>query len=258
MKGELTTQNYKSYTQDDQKTWATLFERQVDNLKRDDKVVKEFWEGVNKLKIKRGEIPNFENVNKLLKPLSNFEIIGVTGLIDDNIFFQLIKNRKFPVTTWIRKPHQIDYIEEPDMFHDLFGHVPFLVHKSYSDMLVELAEAALISFQRNDKNFQNTFVRFYWYSVEFGLLLNKENKHQIYGAGILSSFSETNRIFEPETIKKEFSYGLLTEEFDKHTLQNFYALLTNQNNGISFISAIEKLRELVVYINDEQFKTDQK
>jgi len=252
MKGQLTFQNYKSYTKEDQKTWGALFERQVDNLKKDNKVVEEFWEGVNKLKIKRGEIPNFENVNKILKPLNNFEIMGVTGLLDDQIFFQLIKNRKFPVTTWIRKPHQIDYIEEPDMFHDLLGHVPFLAHKSYTDLLVELADAALLSFQRNDKVFQDAFVRFYWYSVEFGLLLNKEGKHQIYGAGILSSFSETNKVFEAESVKKDFSYDILKEDFDKQHLQNFYAVLCGQDGGIGFASGIERLREWVVYVNDQQ------
>lgn len=252
MKGQLTLQNYKSYTKEDQQTWSTLFERQVDNLKKDDKVVKEFWEGISKLKINKSEIPDFQEVNKILKPLSNFEIMGVTGLIDDQIFFQLIKNRKFPVTTWIRKPEQIDYIEEPDMFHDLFGHVPFLIHKSYCDLLTEISDAALISYKHNNKWFQDAFVRFYWYSIEFGIILNKENKRQIYGAGILSSFSETNKVFEPETIVKPFSYEILKNEFDKHTLQKFYALLMNEDGGFSFFKGIERLREWVFYVNDQQ------
>lgn len=253
MKGQLTIQNYKSYTKDDQKTWSTLFERQVENLKQNNKVVEEFWEGLTKLKIKKGEIPNFENINKFLKPITGFEIVAVTGLLDDNIFFQLIKNKKFPVTTWIRKSEQIDYIEEPDMFHDLFGHVPFLVNKSYTTLLIELAEYALPAFQRNDKLFKDVFIRIYWYSIEFGILLNKENQYQIYGAGILSSFSETNKVFDTNTPKRQFLPDLLKEEIDKEHLQNFYAAISNQLEGISFSGAIEKLKELIQYENDQQY-----
>lgn len=240
MKGELTTQNYKSYTKEDQKTWSLLFERQVNNLKDGDKVVKVFWEGISKLKIKKGEIPNFQDLNKLLKPLSNFEIVAVTGLLDDQIFFQLIKNRKFPVTTWIRKPEQVDYIEQPDMFHDLFGHVPFLVDRSYGDFLVKLADLAIPYFQGTDKEMQYAFSRAYWYSVEFGVLYNREVDHnQIYGAGIISSFSETNKVFHPDTKFKSFTHELLYEKFEKDHLQDFYALINNEYNNCNLYTALE-------------------
>jgi phenylalanine-4-hydroxylase len=227
MKGELTIQNYKSYSKGDHETWSKLFERQVNHLKIDNKVVDEFWEGISKLKIKKGEIPNFENVNKLLKPINNFEIIAVTGIIDDGIFFQLLKNRKFPVTTWIRKPEEIDYIEQPDIFHDLFGHVPFLVNKTYSDLLVKLAEHAVAAFQSNDKELQYQYSRFYWYTIEFGLLLN-ENRYQIYGAGIISSYSESNKALANDSLKKNFDNDLLSIKFEKDHLQDFYAVVEGQ------------------------------
>ncbi len=234
MKGELTLQNYKSYTKEDQKTWSLLFERQVDNLKKDDKVVKVFWEGISKLKIKKGEIPNFQELNKLLKPITNFEIVAVTGLLDDHIFFQLIKNRKFPVTTWIRKPDQLDYIEEPDMFHDLFGHVPFLVDRQYTDFLIKLADLAIPFFQGSDKDMQHSFSRAYWYSIEFGVLYNSElQRNQIYGAGIISSFSETNKVFAEGTTFKPFTDELLHEQFEKDHLQDFYALVSNENCNLN-------------------------
>jgi phenylalanine-4-hydroxylase len=228
-KGQLTIQNYKSYTKEDHKTWSTLFERQVENLKKDDKVVKIFWEGISKLKIKKGEIPDFQDLNKILKSLSNFEIVAVTGILDDNIFFQLIKNRKFPVTTWIRKQDQLDYIEQPDIFHDLFGHVPFLVDRQYCDFLVELAELATPYFQGTNKEMQYAFSRAYWYSIEFGVLQNKDlNRKQIYGAGIISSFSETNKVFEEGTLFRKLEPVLLSERFEKNHLQNFYGLADNE------------------------------
>jgi len=248
MKGQLTLQNYKSYTKEDQKTWSILFERQVDNLKKDDRVVDIFWEGLSKLKIKKGEIPDFQDINKLLKPLSNFEIVAVTGLLDDNIFFQLIKNRKFPVTTWIRKQEQLDYIEEPDLFHDLFGHVPFLADRSYCEFLVKLAELAIPYFQGTDKTMQYGFSRAYWYSIEFGVLYNQElNKKQIYGAGIISSFTETNKVFEEGTRFKELFLELLwKEKFEKDHLQDFYAIVARDSAGVCNIHfALERAMECV-------------
>lgn len=224
MKGELTTQNYKIYTKEDQNTWRTLFERQVDNLKQDAKVVPEFWEGINKLKIKKGEISNFEKLNKLLKPISNFEIVAVTGLLDDHIFFQLIRNRKFPVTTWIRKPDQLDYIEQPDMFHDLFGHVPFLVNKTYTNFLVELGERSIPYYLNGDKEAQYKCSRLYWYTVEFGLLQKEDQNYQIYGSGIISSLSETNKALGVSN-KKPFNASLLDTKFEKDHLQDFYAVI---------------------------------
>ena len=234
MKGQLTQQNYNTYTKEDQQTWSLLFERQVENLKKDDKVVKEFWDGLKNLKIKKGEIPNFKEVNKILSKLSNFEIVAVTGLLDDKIFFQLIKNRKFPVTTWIRKPDQIDYIEEPDMFHDLFGHVPFLVDKTYTDFLVKLADLAIPYFNGTDKSMQYGFSRAYWYSVEFGLLYNQNiQRKQIYGAGIISSFAETNKVFEENSKTKEMHLHLLwKEKFEKDHLQDFYAIVNRDHAGV--------------------------
>jgi phenylalanine-4-hydroxylase len=246
MKGELTIQNYKLYTSEDQKTWSTLFERQVANLKDGDKVVDEFWEGLSKLKIKKGEIPDFQKVNKLLKPLSNFELVAVTGLIDDKIFFELIRNRKFPVTTWIRKPHELDYIEQPDMFHDLFGHVPFLTTPYYCNFLVDLSKLAIPFFNSNNKEMQYAFSRIYWYSIEFGVLFNNElNKNQIYGSGIISSYSETNKIFKDNTQFKDLSVDLLSEKFEKNHLQDFYALVKSEKR-VNLLFALDRAWEAIL------------
>lgn len=244
MKGELTIQNYKAYTKEDHDTWKTLYERQVNNLKKDDKVVSAFWEGISKLKIKKGEIPNFEKLNKLLKQITNFEIVAVTGLLEDHIFFQLIKNRKFPVTTWIRKPSQLDYIEEPDMFHDLFGHVPFLVNKTYTDFLVELADRATPIFLGNDKEAQYRCSRLYWYTVEFGLLQKEDQSYQIYGSGIISSYGETNRAIG-DSNKRPFNAELLSTRFEKDHFQDFYAVIGGSFER-SLLKALDELNFNVV------------
>lgn len=128
-RGELTIQNYKAYTKEDQKTWSSLFEEQVSGFSlSNENLNKDFNEALSLLKIKKGEIPNFENLNKLMKPLTGFEVIAVTGDLDDNILFQLIRNRKFPVTVAL-----------PHIFNDVFGKVPFLINKFYGDELVAIA-----------------------------------------------------------------------------------------------------------------------
>lgn len=239
MKGELTLQNYDSYDKEDFKTWETLYVKQCENLKKDDKVVKEFWTGLNKLKIKKSEIPDFDKINKILKKENNFEIVGVTGIVDDGIFFNILKNRKFPVTTWIRKPSEIDYIEQPDMFHDLFGHVPFLINPTYTNFLMKLADVACEVFTTKDKELQHKFSRIYWYTIEFGLILNKENRHQIYGAGIISSYAESIKALSHESVKRDFSKELLLERFEKDHLQDFYAVIPkNLESGLEIAKEV--------------------
>lgn len=129
MKGQLTIQNFKSYTKEDQKIWSTLFEQNVERLKKNDgKLVKDFIEALAILKIKKGEIPNLENLNKLMKPLTGFELIAITDELEDNIHFQLLKNRKFPVR-----------ITLPHIFDDVFGKVPFLIGRFYGDEILAIA-----------------------------------------------------------------------------------------------------------------------
>lgn len=126
--GQLTIQNYKAYSKEDQKTWSSLFEEQIGSLDLEEKGVKTYLERLAKLKLKKGEIPNIENLNKILKPLSGFELVSVTGELEPNIKFQILKNRKFAVT-----------ITLPAMFDEVVGRVPFLLNKAYGDELVSIA-----------------------------------------------------------------------------------------------------------------------
>lgn len=126
--GQLTIQNYKGYSKEDQKIWSSLFEEQIGGLDSEEKGIKTYLERLAKLKLKKGEIPNIENLNKILKPLSGFELVSVTGELEPNILFQILKNRKFPVTVAL-----------PLYFHEVAGRVPFLLNKAYGDELVSIA-----------------------------------------------------------------------------------------------------------------------
>jgi phenylalanine-4-hydroxylase len=181
-----TTQQYQEYTAVDHHTWTILFERQLDAVKKS--AYTGFVEGLRALDFNRTVIPIFDHVNIHLRQLTGWEIYAVPGLIDNDYFFSQLYDRRFGATTWMRKPEQIDYLEEPDLFHDVFGHVPLLTNPSICEYLHSLARIA-----RNhpgNEDVIEALARLYWYTIEFGLI-REANNLRIYGAGILSSIGET-------------------------------------------------------------------
>ena len=180
-------QIYSNYTNEDQEVWQILFDRQLEKLP--EKASSEFLKGMNRISFNRDAIPNFDDTNKILNDLTGWSIYAVPGIVDDKVFFELLSQRKFPATTWIRKKSQLDYLEEPDMFHDVFAHVPLLTNKSFCEFLESLSKIALN--HTDDPVAIHLLSRIYWYTVEFGLI-DEEGKRRIYGAGILSSSGETD------------------------------------------------------------------
>jgi len=234
----ITTQDYDAYTKEDHLVWSALFSKLYIYFMYKDATVTEFYEGLLKLKIGNGNIPKFNDINKILAEETGFKIVPVKGIVDDDVFFTMIKNRRFPVTTWLRKKEQLDYIEQPDMFHDLFGHVPFLVNKSYCNFLVRLGTHAEAIFNSNDKERQYKMSRLYWYTIEFGLLRDERNTMLIYGSGIISSFGETNKVYELMNSKfsddeiREFNIDVLYKKFVKSEFQEFYAYINGTLNSL--------------------------
>ena len=148
--------------------------------------VKQFLDSIETLDV-AGGIPDFARVNRILGRLSGFQIVAVPGLIPDDRFFDHLANRRFPVTWWIRDESELDYLEEPDVFHDFFGHVPLLAHPVFADYMVEYGKAGPRAMAMNA---MPLLARLYWYSIEFGLIRTAEGL-RAYGAGILSSNGET-------------------------------------------------------------------
>ena len=180
------TQQYEAYTPEDAEVWQTLFERQMTQLPG--MATRSYLEGIHKIQFSAYEIPDFRKVNPLLKATTGWQIEVVSGLIPNKDFFELMSNRFFPASTWFRKREQLDYLEEPDMFHDVFGHVPLLTNQSFVDFLQELSRIALLHIE--NEIIIEKIARLYWYTVEFGLI-REENQLKIYGAGILSSPGES-------------------------------------------------------------------
>ena len=213
------TQQYSSYTEENHNVWAILFQRQIENLP--DKAIPEFFEGLQLVNFKPDRIPDFEEVNQRLKPLTGFEVVPAPGIVDDALFFELIANKKFPATVWIRSMAQLDYLEEPDMFHDVFGHVPLLTIPVYCEFLASLSALALQHIDRPD--IVDKLTRIYWYTIEFGLFRKAGEKARIYGAGILSSVGESKLSVSDESIKHGYNVDhILDTAYIKETFQSQY------------------------------------
>ncbi len=176
-------QDYARYTAADHDTYRRLYERQAALLPG--LACNEFIAALPSLGIK-DRIPRFEEINERLHRVTGWEILGVPGLIPEVPFFTLLANRKFPVTDWIRKPEEFDYIVEPDIFHDLFGHVPMLFNPVFADYVQRYGQGGL---KAHALGACELLSRLYWYTIEFGLIRQPDGL-RAYGAGILSSSGE--------------------------------------------------------------------
>lgn len=178
-------QGWSAYTADEHAVWDLLYQRQRKLLgdRADDAVLK----GHETLNLGRGGIPNFKEMNKELKKLTGFEVVAVPGLVPDEVFFNHLANRRFPAGQFIRRRDQLDYLQEPDIFHDVFGHVPLLTNPVFADYMEAYGKGGMraIRFGR-----LKNLAALYWYTVEFGLIETPQGV-RIYGAGISSSKDES-------------------------------------------------------------------
>jgi phenylalanine-4-hydroxylase len=180
-------QPWSSYSRSDHETWATLFDRQKQLLVG--RACDEFLENQQRFGMTPDAIPKFEDLNRVLADTTGWQIIGVEGLLPELTFFDHLANRRFPVTWWIRKPEQIDYIAEPDLFHDLFGHVPLLLNPVFADYMQAYGRGGVKAHGLGAEALVN-LTRLYWYTVEFGLIKQADGL-RIYGSGIVSSKGES-------------------------------------------------------------------
>lgn len=209
------TQDYSKYTNEDRRVWRTLFQRQQKNLPG--KAHPEYLNCLNRLDgvLNPDNIVNFDELNEHLKAENGWSVVVVPGLIPVDDFFKLLSEKKFCSSTWLRSMDQLDYLEEPDMFHDIFGHIPLLMNSNYARFVEEFGKLG-VEFG-HDKTVEKQLQRLYWFTVEFGLIKMDEAK-KIYGAGIISSAGETNHIFEddievqPYNIEKVLNNDFVTSE----------------------------------------------
>lgn len=182
---QVIDQDWEGYSAGDHAIWRTLFERQSRLLVG--RACPEYLDGLDKLGVCADGIPDFRRLNEVLGRLTGWQIVAVPGLISEAAFFAHMAERRFVATRWIRAPEQMDYLQEPDIFHDVFGHVPLLTNPAFADYLQAYGRGGLKALRLGALDM---LARLYWYTVEFGLLRTDQGL-RIYGSGIVSSKGES-------------------------------------------------------------------
>lgn len=178
-------QGWRRYTAAEHATWVTLYERQAAILPG--RACDAFLRGLDALDLHGRGIPDFEALSERLRTLTGWTVVAVPGLVPDAVFFDHLANRRFPAGNFIRRPDQLDYLQEPDVFHDVFGHVPMLTDPTFADYMQAYGQGGLRALELGRLH---NLARLYWYTVEFGLLQTPAGL-RIYGAGIVSSRAES-------------------------------------------------------------------
>lgn len=178
-------QNWEHFSADEHRMWDKLFARQSGMLPG--RAADAFLRGLDVLKLSKPGIPDYRELNARLNAATGWEVVAVPGLVPDDVFFDHLANRRFPAGNFIRNPEQLDYLQEPDVFHDVFGHVPMLADPVFADYMVAYGKGGLRSLGFNALDH---LARLYWYTVEFGLIEQSDGL-RIYGAGIVSSYAES-------------------------------------------------------------------
>ena len=189
-------QNWDSFTKDDHEVWDLLFARQVDLL--GSRVVSAFLDGIDLLKLSHPGVPDVEGLNSILEPRTGWRTVAVPGLVPDDIFFAMLSERVFPVGNFIRTREQLDYLEAPDCFHDMFGHIPMLAHHEYAEMARHIGDLGTAAIAAGEGH---RVARIYWHSVEFGLA-KEHGELKILGAGLASSFGESHSSLESGEVER--------------------------------------------------------
>ena len=184
---DVVEQPWSEYSAVDHDVWKRLYERQRQLLKG--RACREFLEAQDLMGMGEDQIPKFSDLNTILKNTTGWELVAVEGLLPELTFFDHLANRRFPVTWWIRKPEELDYLAEPDLFHDLFGHVPLLMNPIFADYMAAYGRGGVKAHGIGPEALAQ-LTRLYWYTVEFGLM-NTDEGLRIYGAGIVSSKGES-------------------------------------------------------------------
>jgi phenylalanine-4-hydroxylase len=243
-------QNYAAYTEIHQDTWRRLYARQRELLPG--RACSAYLSALSLLETLRYDaaIPRFDQVNEKLYAATRWRLVPVPGLLPDEVFFSHLAQRRFPTTVWIREPEEFDYIVEPDLFHDFFGHVPMIFSAPIADYLQAYGEGGLKAARLGGLKY---LARLYWYTIEFGLV--REDGHpRAYGAGILSSPAELRHSVEaPASHRIEFDLirvmqtRYLIDDFQKtyFVIDSFGQLFRETAPDFSLLyRALERLPEL--------------
>ncbi|MBX3561478.1 MAG: phenylalanine 4-monooxygenase [Sphingomonas sp.] len=233
-------QDWTRFTAVEHRVWDLLFARQQACL--EGRAARQFFRGLDLLRLSKPGIPDFDELNERLFARTGWAVVSVPGLIPDRVFFDHLSKRRFPAGNFIRAATSLDYLEEPDVFHDVFGHVPILADPAAADFIQQLG---LLGLAADAKGELERLARLYWYTIEFGLTL-EDGARRIYGAGILSSFGESVHALEsaaprrrPFDIARVMRTRYRTDSFQPlyFVIDGFEALLKTVEQGLDPVYA---------------------
>jgi len=234
-----TEQIYENYSTEDFRVWKILFERQSKLL--ENAVCSEYKKAIDVIGFTSATIPDFKRIAEVLKPITGWSLATVPNISEQKEFFEFLSQRKFTATCWLRSMDELDYLEEPDMFHDVFGHVPLLSNKQYTDFFIAISDIAL-EYIDNPKAIE-LLGRLYWFTIEFGLI-REEGSLKIYGAGIISSKGETLHCMSDLPEKVEFDVKkIFATDFRTDILQPIYFVIDSFEQLYDSIPEIRRILE---------------
>ena len=236
-------QRWELFGAEEHRVWDTLFARQRRKLAG--RAVAAFESGLDTLRLSSSGIPDFDDLNERLFARSGWTVVAVPGLLPDDIFFAHLAHRRFPAGNFIRPASSLDYLEEPDVFHDVFGHVPLLAEPWFADFMQRLGEEGLKAVAAGRAA---VFSRLYWFTVEFGLA-REEGLLKVYGAGLASSFGEAAYALDsgrPERLRFDLAAVLRTPYRSDLFQPRYFVVDTMEElkSGIDFARLEERLASL--------------
>ena len=235
----LTEQIYSNYTTEDFAVWKTLYNRQMEILQPS--VSSSYLDALHKVNFRANHIPDFREVDGILNPATGWGMQVVPNICPQKEFFQFLSAKKFTATCWLRTMAQLDYLEEPDMFHDVFGHVPLLSNAAYCEFFRGLSNIAL-QFIDNPTAI-DLLSRVYWFTIEFGML-REQGEVKIYGAGIISSHSETLNCLNQATTKLDYDVStMMHTPYRNDIIQDKYFVM---NSFDQLYDSLPKIRSCLI------------
>jgi phenylalanine-4-hydroxylase len=249
-------QPYELYSADNHATWARLIARMHDRWERF--ANHRYLEGLETLHLPADRVPRLDDVNRFMKPLTGFVARPVSGYVPSYVFFDCLRRREFPTTVTIRDGAKLEYLPEPDIFHDVAGHVPMHTDKAFADALVRFGESAAAAaeiasrvgdehekLRRLESNIR-AMARFFWFSIEFGLMKDPDGALKAYGSGLLSSFGELAHAIEsPEVERRPFEIErVVNQPFE---IDHFQPLLFVVDGFDHLYALADELEEWIVH-----------
>lgn len=204
----LIQQDWAAYTAEQHATWAELVSRRMPQLR--EHACCEYLEGFEIIGLREDRIPNLAEITRRLRPRTGWSATPVSGFLPPDAFFEMLAARQFPTTTWLRSRDSLEYTPEPDIFHDVFGHVPMHAHPVFANFLQQYGKvcAAL-----KDKDALERMGRLFWFTVEFGVI-RQEGRIKVYGSGLVSSHGESTHVIEGGPEIRDFDLDqVLNQEF---------------------------------------------